>query len=62
MRQAVARAETENAGHALEQVREATGLSEEGAECDRVRWVTESLVGEIIVGTLGGWRPLGVGI
>ena len=49
----------------LEQVREATGLSEGGAEVeekDRVRWATGSSVGERGGGTLGGWRPLGVGI
>ena len=40
-------------------------LSEGGAEVearDRVRWATGSLVGERGRGTLGGWRPLGVGI
>ena len=65
MRRAAAWAETENDGHALEQVREATGLSEGGAEVevrDRVRWATGSWVGERGGGTLGGWRPLGVGI
>ena len=60
-----ARVETENAGHTLERVREATGLPEGGAEVearDRVRWATGSSVGERGGGTLGGWRPLGVGI
>ena len=65
MRQAAAWDETKNVGHALERVREATGLSEGGTEVearDRVRWATGLLVGEKGVGTLGGWRPLGVGI
>ena len=62
---AVARAETDIAGHALERVREATGVLEGGAEVeawDRVRWAAGSLVGARGGGTLGGWRPLGVGI
>ena len=65
MCRAAARAETENAGHTLQQVREATGLPEGGAEVearDHVWWVTGSLVGARGGGTLGGWRPLGVGI
>ena len=35
MRRAAAQAETENAGHALERVREATGFPEGGADIDR---------------------------
>ena len=57
--------EIENVGHALDQVREATGLSDGGAEVDArdsVRWSTGSWVGEQGGGTLGGWIPLGVGI
>ena len=64
MRRAAARADTENAGHALERVREATGLPEGDAEVevrDRVRWATGLLVGARGGGTLGGWRPLGCG-
>ena len=44
MRRAAAWAKTENDGHALERVREATGLPEGGAEVearDRVRGFTE---------------------
>ena len=65
MLRSAAQAETENAGHALDRVREATGLPEGGAEVearDCVRWATGSLVGARGGGTLGGWRPLGVGI
>ena len=65
MRRAAARAETENAGHAPERVCEETVLPEGGAEVeawDHVRWETGSSVGEGGGGTLGGWRPLGVGI
>ena len=65
MRRAAAWAETENDGHALEQVHEAMGLSEGGAELearDRLRWETGSWVGERGKGTIGGWFPLGVGI
>ena len=65
MRRVAAWAETENVGHALEQVHEAKGLLEGGAEVearDHVWWATGSLVGERGGGTLGGWRPLGVGI
>ena len=65
MRRAAAWAETENVGHTLERVCEATGLSEGGAEVEareRVQWATGSLVGERVEGTFGGWRPLGVGI
>ena len=47
--------------HALERVREATGLSCVEAR-DRVRLAIGSWVGERGGGTLGGWRPLGVGI
>ena len=49
----------------LERVREATGLSEGGAEVearDRVQWATGSSVGARGGGTLEGWIPLGVGI
>ena len=52
-------------GHTLKRVREATGLSEGGAEVeaqDRVRWAMGLSVGERGGGTLGGWRPLGVWI
>ena len=45
----------------LEQVREATGLSDVEAR-DRVRVAIGFWVGERGGGTLGGWRPLGVGI
>ena len=65
VRRAAEQAETENAGHALERVREATGLLEGGAEVEarnHVRWETGSWVGERGGGILGGWRPLGVGI
>ena len=65
MRWAAAWAETANDEHALERVREATGLLDGGAGVaarDRVQWVTGSWVGEQGRGTLGGWRPLGVGI
>ena len=63
MRRAAAWAETVNDEHALHRVREVTGLYDGGARLearDRVRWVTGS--GERDGGTLGGWRPLGVGI
>ena len=56
-RQAAAQAETENAGYVLEQVREATGLPEGGADVearDSVRWATGSSVGARGGGTLGG--------
>ena len=62
---AAVRAKTGIAGYAREQVREAKGLSEGGAEVearDRVRCATGASVGERSRGTLGGWRPLGVGI
>ena len=65
MRRAAAWAETENDGHAMDWVREATGLSEGGAEVearDRVRWATGSWAGERGGGTLCDWRSLGVGI
>ena len=65
MRLTAARAETRIAGYAQEQVREATGLSEGGAEVEaweRVRCATGASVGARGGGTLGGWRPLGVGI
>ena len=65
MRRAAAWTETVNDGHALERVRETTGLSDGGAEVearDRVRWATGSWVGERGGCTLGGWRPLRVGI
>ena len=65
MQRATAWADTENVGHALERVREATGLSDGGAEVEaqeRVRWATGLLVGERGGGTFGGWRPLGVGV
>ena len=58
-------AEIVNNEHALERVREATGLSDGGARVearDRVRWAIGSWAGEQGGGTLGGWRPLGVGI
>ena len=48
----------------LEQVREATGLSEGGTEVearDRVRWATESLVGTRGGGTLEVGAPSGWG-
>ena len=65
MRQAAVWADTENDGHALERVREATVLSEGNAEVearDRVQWATGSWADERGGGTLGGWRPLGVRI
>ena len=65
MRRAVEWSETENEGHTLERVREATWLLEGGAEVearDCVRWATGLLVGEKGRGTFGGWRPLGVGM
>ena len=65
MRRTGAWAETEDDKHALERVREATGLSDGGVEVearDCLRWATGSWVGERGGGTLGGWRPLGVGI
>ena len=46
--QAAAQSETENSGHALELVLEATRLPEGGAEVeaqDRMQWETGSLVG-----------------
>ena len=54
-----------NDKHALEWVSEAMGLSDGGARVeawDRVRWAIWSWVGEQGRDTLGGWRPLGVGI
>ena len=60
-----ARSKTGIAGYARERVRETTGLLEGGAEVeawDRVQCVTGELVGARGGGTLGGWRPLGVGI
>ena len=65
VRRAAARSETKNTGHALEWVREATRLPEGGAKVqaqDRVQWATGMSVGARGKGTLGGWRPLGVGI
>ena len=65
MRRAAARAETENAGHALERLRAAMGFLEGGEEVearDRVRWATGLSVGARGGGTLRGWRPLGVEI
>ena len=46
---------------ALERVREATGLSDVESR-DRVQVATGSGGGEQSGGTLGGWRPLGVGM
>ena len=61
MRQAAAWDESVVDCRALEQVREATGLS--GVEAkDRVQVVMGSWGGERGGGTLGGWRPLGVGM
>ena len=65
MRLVAASAETRITGYAREQVHEATGLSEGGAEVeewDCVRCATGASVGARGGGTLGGWRPLGVGI
>ena len=65
MQQAAAWAKTENDGHMLERVHEATGLSERVADVEareRVRWATRSWADERGGGTLGGWSPLGVGI
>ena len=65
VQRAVAWAESDNDVHTLERVREATGLSEGGAEVearDRLRWATGSWAGARGGGTLGVWRPLGVGI
>ena len=65
MRLSAARAETRIAGLPRERVREATGLSEGDAEVEawnRVRCATGASVGTRGGGTLGGWRPLGVGI
>ena len=61
MRRAAAWAESVGDERAMERVWEATGLS--GVEArDRVRLEIDSWVGERGEGTLGGWRPLGVGI
>ena len=65
MRLAAARAKTGIAGYAWEKVCEATGLLKGSAEVEaryRVRCVMGVLVGARGVGTLGGSRPLGVGI
>ena len=65
MRLAAAHAETRVTGYARERVREATGISEGGAEVEvwkRVWCATGELVGARGGGTLGGWIPLGVGI
>ena len=65
MRLATTRTKTGIAGYTWERVREATGLSEGGAEVElqeRVRCATGALVGTRGGGNLGGWRPLGVGI
>ena len=61
MRQAAAWAEIVVDCRALERVREATGLSDVEA-LDRVRVAMGSWGGERGRGTLGGWRPLGVGM
>ena len=61
MRRAAAWAESVGDEHALDRVCEATGLSCVEA-WDRVRLAIGSWVGERGGGTLGGWRPLGVGI
>ena len=61
MHQAAAWADSVGDERALERVREAMGLS--GVEAwDRVRLAIWSWVGKRGGGTLGGWRPLGVGI
>ena len=63
MRLAVAHADTRISGYAWEQVCEATGFSEGGAEVeawDRVRCATGASVGATGGGTLGGWCPFGV--
>ena len=65
MRLAAALSEIRITGYAREQVCEATGLLEGGAEGEawyRVRCATEASVGERVRGTLRGWRPLGVGV
>ena len=61
MRRAVAWAESVVDCRALERVWEARGLSYVEAQ-DRVRVETGSWGGERGGGTLGGWRPLGVGM
>ena len=61
MRWAAAWADSVVDCHALEQVREATGLSDVEAQ-DRMRVAMGSWGGERGGGTLGGWRPLGVGM
>ena len=64
MKRAAAWAETENVGHALERVREATVFWEGGVEVEaqyRVQLATGLSAGERGRGTLGGWHPLGVG-
>ena len=61
MRQAAAWSESVVDCRALDWVREATGLSDVEAR-DRVRVATGSWDGELGNSTLGGWRPLGVGI
>ena len=60
-----AHTETRISGFAWERVREAMRLSEGGAEVeawDRVQFVTGASVGARGRGTIGGCRPLGVGI
>ena len=59
MRRAAAWADSVGDGRALERVREAKGLSDMEA-WDRLRVAIGSWVGG--GGTLGGWRPLGVGM
>ena len=61
MLQAAAWAESVVDCRALERVREATGLSAVESR-DRVRVAMGSGGGEQSGGTLGGWRPLGVGM
>ena len=61
MRRAAACAESVVDYRALERVREATGLSAVDSR-DRVRVAMSSGGGERSGGTLGGWRPLGVGM
>ena len=61
MRRAAVWAESVVDCRALEWVREATGLSDVEAR-DRVRVTIGSWVGERGGVTLGGWRPLGVGM
>ena len=61
MRQEAAWAESVVGFRALEQVREATGLSDVDAR-DRLRVAMGSWGGDLGGGTLGGWCPLGVGM